>query len=188
MAKKLGMGGFQKPIEGETDTWLTPKYITDDLGPFDLDPCTIQDRPWDIATKNLTIVEDGLETPWDPEDFVWCNPPYGKQTWKWMEKLSNHPGGGLALIYARTEVKGFIEHVWHKADLILFLDKRPKFCKADGTEGKSNGGAPSVIVAYGETAMDRLGASKLGGALVMSWMSRESNSKWSIRLDCENYE
>lgn len=30
--------------------WLTPKGIIDALGPFDLDPCFSDPRPWDTAT------------------------------------------------------------------------------------------------------------------------------------------
>jgi hypothetical protein len=34
-----GITGHEKPYEGATNVWLTPKDMIDDLGPFDLDPC-----------------------------------------------------------------------------------------------------------------------------------------------------
>lgn len=40
----LGMGGHQS-AKMKNDEWLTPKYIIDALGPFDLDPCAPIQRP-----------------------------------------------------------------------------------------------------------------------------------------------
>ena len=41
---KGGMGGHERVSDGK-DEWLTPKEITDSLGPFDLDPCSPVKRP-----------------------------------------------------------------------------------------------------------------------------------------------
>jgi hypothetical protein len=88
------------------DEWLTPKYITDTLGPFDLDPCSPGDRrPWDTATYHLDESDNGLAAPWFGK--VWCNPPYGRETFKWLSKLADH-GNGIALVFARTETAGFL--------------------------------------------------------------------------------
>jgi len=83
---------FNTNISNE-DEWLTPKYITDALGRFDLDPCSpAERRPWDTATRHIGIPDDGLAMPW--EGRVWCNPPYGRETFKWLSKLAEH-GQGL---------------------------------------------------------------------------------------------
>ncbi|ELA9844203.1 hypothetical protein QRL16_001930 [Vibrio parahaemolyticus] len=67
-----------------SDVWLTPKYIIDDIGPFNLDPCTEKERPWPTAESHFTLIDDGLMQDWF--GFVWCNPPYGSQTQHWLKK------------------------------------------------------------------------------------------------------
>jgi hypothetical protein len=96
---------------------------------------------------------------------VWCNPPYDRLCWVWLEKLASH-GDGIALIFARTEVEQFHRQVWEKASAVLFLEGRLFFHHPDGARAKNNGGAPSVLVAYGPRAADRLRASKMKGAFV----------------------
>lgn len=135
------------------DEWLTPKWLIHELGHFDLDPCSPINRPWDTADKHYNINDDGYNQPWN--GFVFCNPPYGSETWKWLEKLSNHKGGGIALIFSRTDTIGFQKHVFQKADSLLFIKGRLKFCFVDGTEG-GPAGCGSVLVAYGNEAKKRL--------------------------------
>ena len=97
---------------------------------------------------------------------MWCNPPYGRETWAWLEKLAKHPDGGIALIFARTETAGFVSEVWEKASAVMFLHGRLHFHTADGTRADANSGAPSALVAYGEEAVRRLEQSGLSGTLV----------------------
>lgn len=129
-----------------TDNWLTPKYILDALGKFDLDPCCADDMPWSTADKMLTKKDDGLATEWVGR--VWLNPPYSREATKWLKKIANH-GDGIALIFARTETRWFFEHIWEKANAILFLRGRLHFCYPDGAPAVANAGAPSCLVAYG---------------------------------------
>jgi hypothetical protein len=147
------------------DEWLTPQYIIEDLGPFDLDPCSPIDRPWPTAKEHLTIKDDGLWPTWDSWKFIWCNPPYGDHVGDWLEKLADH-GSGIALVFARTETEWFFRTVWHRASCLLFLKKRITFCHVDGTPGKYTGGAPSVLIGYGLEAKNKLRKSKLDGYLV----------------------
>lgn len=53
--------------EGATDTWITPKYITEALGHFDLDPCEHTEMPWRHADKGYTILDNGLVSEWGGE-------------------------------------------------------------------------------------------------------------------------
>ena len=125
--------------------WLTPKYITDNLGVFDLDPCSPADRrPWDTAKHHIGLPEDGLQAKWYGR--VWCNPPYGRETFKWLSKLAEH-GSGIALIFARTETIGFHTQIWGKAKGIFFFKGRLSFCYVDGTKGNT-ANAPSCLVSY----------------------------------------
>jgi len=161
------MKGFthEKPVEGLKDEWLTPKWLTDRLGPFDLDPCAPCVPPWATATLSMCICDDGLAQPWESNAFIWCNPPYGKQTFVWLDKLASHPGGGIALIFARTDTKGFHRSVFDKADAILFLQGRLKFHHADGRQADT-ATAPSCLVAYGLEAVMRLEQMSEYGKLV----------------------
>ena len=152
-----------EPTVSGTDVWLTPQSILDKLGDFDLDPCASLDRPWDTAKKHYTINDDGLKQSWSGR--VWLNPPYGPGMDKWLNKLADHPDGGLALIFARTETKSFFDCVWDKADAILFIKGRIKFCYPDGTPG-STAGSPSVLIAYGSKEADFLKTLPLDGKFI----------------------
>lgn len=147
----------------ETDVWLTPPYILEALGEFDLDPCSPIDRPWDTAKKHLTKIDNGLMHDW--EGRVWCNPPYGKHTRAFPEKCFLH-GDAIALIFARTETTTFFDCVWLSADAILFLKGRIFFHHADGQRAKHNGGAPSCLIAYGEDNAECLENCGLEGKVV----------------------
>lgn len=169
----LGMGGHHRGYRGEQDEWLTPPAIVNALGPFDLDPCSPITRPWPTAARHLTIDDDGLTSPWEPDEFVWCNPPYGPVTWDWMTHLATHPAGGIGLIFARTETAGFVSSVWAHASALLFLHGRITFHLVDGKRAEANSGAPSVLVGYGDLARDRLAGAvarrDLAGTLVVGW-------------------
>jgi len=135
------------PNAGLTNDWLTPPHIIDALGQFDLDPCASVDQPWCTATTMIAPPEDGLAFDW--YDRVWLNPPYGKELYDWLAKLADH-SNGIALTFARTETKGFVEHVWKRATGLLFLAGRLHFCyPKTGISATGNSGGASVLIAYG---------------------------------------
>lgn len=129
------------------DEWLTPRPIVAALWTFDLDPCSPppERRPWPTAALHYHLPMDGLALPW--EGRVWCNPPYGKETFRWLAKLAQH-GNGIALIFARTETKGFHREIWQKADAVFFFEGRIRFYHSNGTQGDMPN-APSCLVSYG---------------------------------------
>jgi len=157
-----GMGTHQSACM-QKDEWLTPKNIIDDLGVFDLDVCAPIVRPWDTAREHYTKENDGLSQCWN--GYVWCNPPYGRETGKWLSKMSTHDMG-IALIFARTDTKMFFEHVWNSASSLLFVEGRLFFHHVDGKRARSNSGAPSVLVAYGSYATKRLFESGINGKFI----------------------
>ena len=128
------------------DEWLTPQNILNALGPFDLDPCAPINRPWDMAARHYTVADDGLSKPWAGR--IWLNPPYGTHTFEWMERLAEHQEG-LALIFARTETRGFHSTIWNKAHSVFFFRGRLRFCRVDGSQAQS-ANAPSCLVSYSE--------------------------------------
>jgi len=142
---RKGIGSHQS-ANMKKDEWLTPPKIINALGEFNLDPCAPIVRPWETAENHFTINDNGLEKEWNGR--VWCNPPYGLEASKWLEKLTEH-GNGIALIFARTETKMFFEWVWNKATAVKFIEGRLYFHHVDGTKAKANAGAPSVLIAYG---------------------------------------
>jgi hypothetical protein len=162
LALRRGIGGHQSS-RGRTDEWLTPPPILKPLGRFDLDPCSPIVRPWPTADHHFTIEDDGLNQKWFGRVFL--NPPYGTETSQWMAKMAVH-GNGIALIFARTETTWFHKYAWNRASGMLFLAGRITFRKVDGTPGKANGGAPSVLIAYGAENVDALAASGIAGKLI----------------------
>ncbi len=143
------------------DEWFTPRYITDALGVFGTDPCTSDDCQLPLIAE-VNHTNDGLEAEWVGR--VWLNPPYGRKTFDWMRKLSLH-GNGIALIFARTETKGFHSEIWEKAHSLFFFKGRLKFYHKNGIEG-DRPNAPSCLVAYGENNTNIIKHSGLNGRLV----------------------
>lgn len=138
-----------------TDSWITPKWLIDRIGPFDLDPCACIPQPWPCAARQFTIDDNGLLQKW--QGFVYCNPPYGKQTADWLDRMAAH-NNGIALVFARTETKMFFSSVWGKCSALLFLRGRLTFCypHGEGSQAGHNSGGPSVLIAYGKEAANRL--------------------------------
>lgn len=157
-----GMGSHHSAKAGK-DEWLTPPEILHALGPFDIDPCSPVNRPWSTAAKHLTWKDNGLLVPW--QGRVWCNPPYGREAGRWLARCAEH-GNATALIFARTETSDWVDHVWQKADAILFLYGRLHFHHVDGTRAKCNAGAPSALVSYDAENTKALESCGLSGRLV----------------------
>jgi hypothetical protein len=142
-----------------SDVWVTPAWVLNALGPFDLDPCAAP-SPRFLATARTHVEPpaDGLAATWYGR--VWLNPPYSEVE-RWLARLAAH-GRGTALVFARTDVAWFHTH-GVRADALLFLRGRVTFLRGDGSRGPSNVGGPSVLLAYGADDAARLRASGLPG-------------------------
>lgn len=149
---------------GTTDTWITPKYITDALGEFDLDHCAHLEMPWQHAKNQYTIIEDGLKSEWFGR--VWLNPPFDQyQIDYWFDKMAEHRNG-LMLVSAAMETKRFKEYIFPNCSGVLFMDHRPYFRKPDGSKGVSNSGQTMCIVSFDEINLQSLINSNLGSVMV----------------------
>ncbi|MDE2020320.1 MAG: adenine methyltransferase [Patescibacteria group bacterium] len=138
--------------EKTTDTWITPRYIIDALGPFDIDPCAAPKMPWPTAKKMISLPDDGLKADW--EGFVWLNPPYGREQGAWIKKLAAHRGCGIALIPARTDTALWHEVIFPLASVIFFVRGRISFCGMDGKPRVGNN-SPSAIIGFGDNSKMR---------------------------------
>lgn len=115
-----------------------------------------------MASQHYTVMDNGLQKPWFGR--VWCNPPYGRETFKWIEKLASH-GSGIALIFARTETRGFHAQIWGKAHSVFFFKGRLSFYRVDGGRGNA-ANAPSCLVSYSSYDTKKIECSGLVGKLV----------------------
>ena len=152
----------KNPALREKMNGLPPPYILKALGDFDLDPCAPIDRPWPVAKKHYTYLDNGLMLPW--EGRVFCNPPYGKHLIHWLEKCAMHKNV-IALTFARTETHAFHNFVWPCAKGMFFPRGRLKFFSADGQEGDA-AGAPSVLIAYNDSNAQALKQLELKGKFI----------------------
>lgn len=145
----------------KTHTWLTPKEIIDELGPFDLDPCAAPDpRPFATAQVMNSIHgggRDGLSIEWFGR--VWLNPPYSDAPVMWLNKLKQH-GNGIALLFARTDSQWFQGLL--ETNGVFFMKGRISFLTSEGKK-LSNAGAPSCLIPFGRENVAKILASSIPG-------------------------
>lgn len=148
------------PKKTKTDIWLTPPWLIEKMGLFDLDPCAYLPNGMPlvpIAKKYFTQKENGLMQNWTGNVFV--NFPYS-QAYNWLKKCkdeylkSKGSCNIVVLCFARTETKAWQKNV-DCCTGINFINKRIKFLDKDGIQ-KSNGNAPSVLIAYGDQAFEKI--------------------------------
>ena len=73
---------------------------------------------------------------------VWCNPPYGREIGKWIEKAAESKTLVVMLLPARTDTAWFHNYIYQKAE-IRFIRGRLKFGGA-----KNSAPFPSMIVIF----------------------------------------
>lgn len=150
---------YEYTADKKAQTYLTPHWITNILGPFDLDPCASDPRPWDIAktcyTGSHTGGICGLTHSW--KGFVWLNPPFGAGGLekKFVQKLSEHAGGGIALVNVKPATKLWSEIILPKASAILFFSRRISFLDTSGQATTGTFGS-QCLIAFGITGEKRL--------------------------------
>lgn len=160
-------------FEGKSSTgkneWLTPPCLLRRLGPFDLDPCSPVNRPWDTARHHYTIEDDGLQQPWFGR--VFCNPPYDTALIvRFIRRCVEHRNA-VALTFARTDTRLFHELIFPNADSILFIKGRLSFYHVTGEQGW-----------YGRSAVmpDRLQQRKYRGSGNMRYRREVGEATTSI--------
>ena len=128
-------------FSSKTDLWATPQELFDKYDAiyhFETDVCAL---PGNAKCKRFFTPEmDGLKQEWT--GVCWCNPPYGRQIGKWVEKACKSFATVVMLLPARTDTKWF--HDWCLPyGKIEFLRGRLKF---GGCENSAP--FPSMIVVF----------------------------------------
>ena len=135
-------------FSSQTDMWETPQYLFDELDRefhFGIDACA---TPENAKCENFfTQKEDGLKQKWGGYGTIWCNPPYGRQIWRWVKKAKEEAILGntvVMLVPARTDTLWFHEYIYKKPNVeIRFVKGRIKFGGS-----RYNAPFPSMIVIF----------------------------------------
>lgn len=131
-------------MSSNTDEWATPKLFFEELNNkyhFTLDPCATDENH--KCNYYFTKKQDGLKQSWGGQR-VFCNPPYGREISKWVEKAYNENKNNnvfvVMLVPARTDTRWFHDYIYNKHE-IKFIKGRLKF-----NDGKQSAPFPSMLV------------------------------------------
>lgn len=138
--------------------WCTPQDFFDKLNEefgFALDAAATDKTA--KCKLYYTPETDGLSQSWDQGGAVFCNPPYGRETGKWVQKAYEEAAEGrypiVLLIPARTDTAYFHDYIYGKAE-IRFIRGRLRFTDDEGNAADP-APFPSMLVIYnGKEAMD----------------------------------
>lgn len=129
--------------------WETPQDFYNKLNDefrFTLDVCATEYNA--KCKKYFTPEQDGLKQDWGGET-VYCNPPYGKEIKKWVEKAYNESRKPhtliVMLIPSRTDTGYFHDYILPYGE-IRFIRGRLKFGKI-----KNAAPFPSMVVVFKST-------------------------------------
>lgn len=132
-------------FSSKTDLWETPQDFFDELDAefhFTLDACALPENA--KCARYCTPEQDGLSQPWT--GVVWCNPPYGRNIGKWVQKAreENRRNNNyiVMLLPARTDTRWFHDYILGKAE-IRFVRGRLKFGGS-----KNSAPFPSMVVVF----------------------------------------
>ena len=96
-------------FSSKTDLWATPQELFDKYNAiyhFETDVCATPENA--KCDKFYTPEMDGLKQEW--KGVCWCNPPYGRQIGKWVEKGCKSFATVVMLLPARTDTKWFHDY------------------------------------------------------------------------------
>lgn len=148
-----------------SDEWYTPRWLIDELGPFDTDPCAAPEsvRPFQTATTCYTADDDGLRNTW--HGCVYMNPPYSRVLLRQFCERMAHHNNGIALLVNRQDNLLWQEVIFPTAVSMIFIRHRIKFIRPDGSSGSPFFG--SCLVAWGQECDRRLQKSNIEGKYVV---------------------
>ena len=119
--------------------WCTPQDFFDKLNAefgFVLDPAATDKTA--KCSLDYTPETDGLSQSWDRGGAVFCNPPYGREIGKWVQKAFKEARGGIRLFCLSQ--RGRIRHIF----TITFTGKRKSASCAGGAGSRTTTGTPPI--------------------------------------------
>lgn len=133
----------------EKQTWETPQDFfnkLNDIFNFNLDACAEDETA--KVDNYFTIEDDALIQDW--KGVVWCNPPYGREQIKFINKgLSEHRKHGSTIVFlipARPDTKVWQDIIFKNASQVCFIKGRLKFGNS-----KDSAPFPCALVVFGES-------------------------------------
>jgi phage N-6-adenine-methyltransferase len=140
--------------------YVTPPEIFNPLNEefcFELDAAA---EDWNAKCKRYyTREDDGLSKPWAKR--TWCNPPYGKDVGRWVEKAHREAVKGnisVLLLPSSTNTKWWHDYIWDSARHAPYRGVQVRFVKGRipflvrGSDGAlvraGNPSVNSVIVVF----------------------------------------
>lgn len=140
------MANINVMYSSKSNEWATPQEFYDELDKefhFTLDPCSTEENH--KCEKFFTQKENGLVQNWGGER-VFCNPPYGSEIKKWVEKGYREGTKDntvvVLLIPARTDTTYFHDFIYHRCE-IRFVRGRLKF-----GDSATSAPFPSMLVIF----------------------------------------
>ena len=128
-------------FSSKSEEWETPQDLFDKINEefhFTVDVAASDTNH--KCPKYYTRQQDGLSQVWC--GVVWCNPPYGREIAKWVQKALYSRATTVILLPARTDTAWFHEYVIGKAE-VRFIRGRLKFGGS-----KNSAPFPSMIVIF----------------------------------------
>lgn len=96
-------------FSSKSDLWETPQELFDRLNAihhFNTDVCALPNNA--KCADFYTPEQDGLAQEW--KGSCWCNPPYGREISRWVEKAAKSFAKVVMLLPARTDTKWFHDY------------------------------------------------------------------------------
>lgn len=136
--------------------WETPQDFYNLLNQEFHFTCDVAANDENYKNDNYyTEKTNGLKQSWS--GICWCNPPYGRDIGKWVQKAHQEAQRGVKtvmLIPARTDTKYFHEYIYKKYE-IRFLKGRLKF-----GDSKNSAPFPSMLIIF-QQKVDTLQAERI---------------------------
>jgi len=142
----------------KSNEWETPKHVFDFLNKkfnFELDAAATKENA--LCKNYFTISDNSLTQDWSKYKTIFCNPPYGKNIGKFIEKSYKESQLGcliVLLIPARTDTKWW--HNYCSLGEVIFIKGRLRFVNRTFPSWRPNGNFkispanfPSAIVIFG---------------------------------------
>lgn len=135
-------------FSSKKQTWETPQDFfekVNDIFNFNLDACA--ETTTAKVESHFTIEDDALSQDW--KGFVWCNPPYGREQIKFINKglgeYEKHKSTIVFLIPARPDTKIWQDVIFKNASQVCFIRGRLKFGGS-----KDSAPFPCALVVFGK--------------------------------------